>query len=264
MTRYGVYNPLNTSNISSLFVFQEVPLTSAKLNYWNGNLAAQFELFHLLCSALFAHSTPAVLALEDDTGLQVVPTDPESLKVIVNPGIILTRQAAAGLGEPVELPPGSFLVPPQTHPRLDVIYINTTGGVGILEGHESSEPVPPELPAGSVALAQIFHYAGSTRITASDTGSDSYIIDTRPRLLIGEAHRHAADHLPSEPPDGVRTDFSTAHPFRAGTLDVFLNGVLQEKDVDYIEHEDAQGYRFLSPPQSHYRIQHRYVSLIES
>ena len=40
MSKYGKYDPVNTAHGSSLFSYGEVPLTSNKLNTWNGNIEA--------------------------------------------------------------------------------------------------------------------------------------------------------------------------------------------------------------------------------
>lgn len=258
MTQYGKYNPTTTGNNSALFSFQEVPVTSAKLNQWNGNIAASFDLIHRICSFLFAGDSSYILNVEDHSALQVLPVDPPDMRVIVASGLALFQKSIAGIPTAVHLPTVGSFTAPISQPRWDTVILNTSGSLAILNGEENANPVPSALPDDSLPLAHIYHRPGSLQILAMDNGFDSYILDQRPPALYGRAHLHSDDCKPSEVPDGTRTEFSLQDRFTVGSLDVFLNGVLQEKEIDYVENADRRGYNFITPPLSHYSIQHRY------
>ncbi|HOL95315.1 MAG TPA: hypothetical protein PLH79_13275 [bacterium] len=259
MPRYGRYDPQNPNNTSAMFIYQEVPLTSSKMNRWNGNLAAAFELLHQTGARLLAQAGPAVITARDDSPLRVTASSPPQMTVRVMPGWAVLGTGFAGIAEAMTVPLGGSFTPPGNAPRIDLVVLTDQGELEVITGLESDPPFAPEAPGDTLALARIVHRAGADRILDADDGLHSYIVDIRPRLLLGEAHRHASDLRPSEPPDGVRQAFSTRHVFRPGTLDVFVNGVLQARDVDYVEDPGRRGYTFLKPPPGHYRIQHRYV-----
>ncbi len=189
----------------------------------------------------------------------MLPFDPPDMTVRVSPGWAVLGETLAGSVNESTVPLGSVFEPPQNLPRIDLVILLPTGEFDRVTGTESESPFAPETPTGTIPLAQIYHRVGATQILAIDEGVQSYIIDDRSKFVIGEAHLHAADRSPIESPDGSRTHFSIQHRFQSGTLDVFVNGVLQEKDVDYTEDVDGRGYTFASSPLSHYRIQHRYT-----
>ncbi len=259
MPQYGKYNPSNAENTSSLFSFQEVPLTSEKLNHWNGNIEAGFVLLQQILTALLAKNGLAIISTGSVSSLQVQPTEPAALQVQIQPGWAILGTTLAGSNETAIHPLDEPVAPPSANPRIDCVCLTELGAFEIVQGEENAVPTPPPIPDGAAGLAQLYHRVGSTQILTNDNGIDSYIIDTRPRFLLGEAHQHGPDKAPSESPDGSRVEFSTQHVFRQGTLDVFINGVIQTPDVDYQEKLDRTGYQFSSPPLSHYRIQHRYV-----
>jgi hypothetical protein len=258
MPQYGRYNPVNAENTSSLFSYQEVPLRSSKLNVWNGNLAAAFELLHLACSKLLAQEENGILAVQGETPLLVKAQPTPGLTVQVESGWAVVAKTVAGLKERVTLPRGGLVNVPTAHPRIDLLVIDATGDVRIIEGSEAAAPQVPATPDEAYALAELYARPGMTAIKDQDDGVEGYLIDKRQRFWVGDFHQHAVDRAPSETPDGLRTLFSTAHLYRPGTLDVYLNGVLQENGVDYQENPDAAGYTFFNPPPSHSRIQHRY------
>ena len=72
-------------------------------------------------------------------------------------------------------------------------------------------------------------------------------------------HTHSTDRKPVETADGNRTGFSTSYYFKPNTLDVYVNGVLQERDSSYTEDADLKGYNFTYAPQPGWEIQHRYI-----
>jgi len=259
MSRYGQYDPANSENSSTFFVYQEIPVTSAKLNTWNGNLAAAFELLHQVFSTLLSQGKSAVMTLSDASPLQVVPTEPPGMTVQVLPGWAILGNSLAGINETHLLPAGGAISAPTTNPRIDLMVLSPTGELDILAGTESVIPVPPDPPLGVISLARIHLRPGVTQILSTDDGTQAYLQDVRPQLLLGEAHRHAPDPTPTEIPDGARRQFSTTHVFREGSLEIFLNGILQEKDLDYVVSADRRSYVFQTAPLAHYRLQHRYV-----
>ncbi|MBN2326318.1 MAG: hypothetical protein JXR73_04125 [Candidatus Omnitrophica bacterium] len=259
MVRFGRYDPQNSENASTLFVYQEVPVASAKLNRWDGNIAAGFELLHRIMSELSAKGAAAVITSGGSGALQVAPADPPNGTVRVQPGWAVFDGGFAGVAEKQSLPAGGAFAAPVNAPRIDLIVLTSAGALEIVEGVEAESPAPPDAPGEALALAQIYLRVGASQILAADDGVQSYIIDVRPRFLLGEAHSHQPDRAPGEAPDGYRTQFFTRHVFRADSLDVYVNGVLQQAGVDYCEDPGRRSYTFVSPPAAHYRIQHRYL-----
>ncbi|MBD3266462.1 hypothetical protein GF373_07305 [bacterium] len=259
MPRYGKYDPTKAENTSSLFSFQEIPLTSSKLNCWNGNINAAFELLHAICSDVFSGSVSGVIHTGNASALLIQSSDPAGLTVRVAPGWAIAEQTFAGSKEPLSLPIGGMIVLPLNLPRIDLVYLRNDGEFAIVEGAESADPQPPELPDEAIALAELYLRVGMDRILNADDGEQGYITDRREMVWIGNAHVHANDRIPAEIPDGVRTEFSTQYKFRTGSLNVFVNGVLQEAGIDYEEQAGRCGYTFTYTPLSNYRIQHRYV-----
>jgi hypothetical protein len=259
MAQYGRYNPENSENTSTLFVFQEAPLTSAKVNRWNGNIAAAFDLLHRACASLFARNNSAVITTQGEDSLKVDPAESPNMTVKVNPGLAVMQESFAGTMVEQVLPAGGVFTAPVEHPRIDLIVLTDAGELDVVQGVEADTPIAPETSSGLLVLAQIFQRVGAVSIVAEDDSSQSYIINVRPRVLLGEAHLHGADAAPDQAPDGERTQFFTGHIYRAGSLDIFLNGVLQLQGVDYQEDELRNGYTFTQSPLAHYRIQHRYI-----
>lgn len=55
--------------------------------------------------------------------------------------------------------------------------------------------------------------------------------------------------FPKEQPNGSRTLFSIPFPYLAGTLRVYLNGLIQRRQVEYVEEDPASGeFRFYTAP----------------
>jgi hypothetical protein len=72
-------------------------------------------------------------------------------------------------------------------------------------------------------------------------------------------HEHSTDPQPVEAPDGHRTGFSTEYRYRTGTLEVWLNGVLQLVETHYQEDRHRRSYNFTFAPYPGDTIQHRYI-----
>lgn len=258
MSNYGKYDPSNTANSSTLFVYKEVPVPSQKLNRWNGNLQAGFDLVHAVCRSLISQAQPCVLSDADANALQVVAASPNDMTVRVHPGWAVVPDAVAGITTETTLPPGGTVSAPVSQPRIDRVVLYASGALEILAGDEAASPVAPTTPPVALSLATIVHRVGSSSIGDTDSGTNSYIIDDRPERTVASAHRHNDDCSPAEACDGSRTTFSTGNAYRPGTLDVYLNGVLQERDLDYVPETDGITYRFLTAPSATSRIQHRY------
>jgi hypothetical protein len=259
MSQFGKYKPDIAANSSSMFVFQEKPVASLKLNRWNGNIAAGFDLVHRVLALMLAQQQPAILTDGSQQALQVVSTEPASMQVAIQPGWAVFDDTLVGLEAQPMVPLGVEFNPPTSQDRIDLICITQYGEINSITGNEAPLPEAPATPEGSLALARVYQRPGATQILADDNSNDSYIIDQRPRLLLGEAHQHNGDKAPPENPDGIRIEFSTQHHFRANSLEVFVNGVLQQQGVDYSENVALNGYTFISPPLAHYQLQHRYV-----
>ena len=58
MSRAGRYDPLGALNSSDLFVYGESPVTAAKLNRWDSNIAASFTLRSLFAISAFPAQNP--------------------------------------------------------------------------------------------------------------------------------------------------------------------------------------------------------------
>lgn len=68
-----------------------------------------------------------------------------------------------------------------TNPRLDIVYVDNTGAIGIVTGVAAAAPVPPAIgSANRMHLAQVRVPGGAGGIGASD------ITDKRQRLLPGQ------------------------------------------------------------------------------
>ncbi len=259
MAQYGRYNPENTENTSALFVFQEAPLTSSKVNRWNGNITAAFELLHQACASLFARNSSAVITNMGDDSLKITPADSPDMTIKVSPGLAVIQKSFAGSLEEQVLPAGGVFIAPVSYPRIDLIVLTDAGELDVVQGDEAETPIAPETPSDSLVLAQIYQRVGAESIVAVDDNVQSYIIDVRPRFMLGEAHLHGTDAAPDQAPDGERTQFFTRHIYRTGSLNIYLNGVLQQQGIDYKEDESRNSYTFNQSPSAHYRIQHRYI-----
>ena len=77
---------------------------------------------------------------------------------------------------------------PSTHPRIDVVCIDSSGTVSVITGAENASPVAPAITAGLVGLCQVYHVVGETDIHDNDTqvGGQGYILyDVRPFMALG-------------------------------------------------------------------------------
>ena len=259
MANLGKYDPTRESHSSSLFIYGEVPVSSAKLNRWNGNVDASLEAVNRAISRLVNADQNAALDTGCGGSLKVAaqPTPNMTVRILAGVGIIHPYVVATTTGG--SLPGEGMIEPPVSAPRIDVVYIRQDGESGIITGTEGLFPVAPAIPTGAMALAEIYLRPGCTAIKEFDDGLNGYLVDLRTLVSVGPSHRHSVDRTPPEVPDGETVHFSTGLPFRSGTLEVFLNGVMQASAVDYTEEETCRGYVFHSPPPTGSIIQHRYL-----
>ena len=260
MSQYGKYNPSESQHGSSLFGYGEVPVSSNKLNTWNGNIDAALSWL-AQCLSILCGGQAEDFILEEGAGeeLKVVAQSPPAMAVTVNEGKALVALFFAGLDAAENVPATGFIEAPSENPRYDRVHLDSFGSLGVSQGEESASPVPPDGPAGTVSLALLYLRPGMTSIQNEDDSANGYIVDDRPRALLGLAHRHNADRLPVESPDGIETDFSTESKFVEGSLDVYVNGILQESGIAFTPHTDRHGYTFASAPPAEYRVEHRYL-----
>ncbi len=260
MTAHGKYNPENLIHTSSMWRYGEVPVASAKLNCWNGNIKDALDLINNLATLLFGGISGDFI-LDEGTGteLQVVAQDPPGLAVNVMPGFAIVSRCFAGIDTVQAIPDANPFVPPTSNSRIDILVMSQEGTITVIGGTESANPAVPATPAMTMKLAEIVHRVGETSIKDADDGVNGYIIDTRPEFLCGRSHRHNTDRTPPEVPDGNRTQFSTLEKFVAGTLEVYVNGVMQALGSSTVEPDgDQHGYTFADPPPADYVLEHRY------
>jgi hypothetical protein len=261
MSQQGRYSPSNNEHTSSLWEYGEVPVTSAKLNTWNGNLQAALDFLHQsLAQILGASGSDFVLSAGSGDELQVVATTTPNMTVTIKAGAAWISSYLAGIDADETLPESGSFTAPTTNPRIDTMYISTSGKSGIETGIESVSPGAPSAPTGSLKIAEVYHRVGEASIQDSDDSVNGYITDTRPLRILGRAHSHpsGSERKPSESANGSLTAFSTPDKYCSGTLRVWLNGVEQDPDSDYSEDADRQDYTFVVAPFSGDRISHDY------
>ena len=259
MAKLGKYDATNEAHTSSLFSYGEVPVASAKLNHWDGNIEASLEVVNRVLSRLVNRDADSVLDLGPGTSLRVAEQAAPDMTVQILPGLAVIYPYVVGRTTTTTFPEEDTIQSPEAAPRIDVLYLRQDGEVGLAKGAEGSPPAAPPLPDQTMALAQIYLRPGSTCIQETDDGENAYLVDLRPLVTVGKSHQHTTDRIPPETSDGSVVSFSTAEKYRPSTLDVFVNGVLQAKDVDYSEDSDGRGYTFVKAPPPGAILQHRYL-----
>jgi len=112
--------------------------------------------------------------------------------------LLVHQQATPGMTVAVE--PGIFwigatkvtfaggnsgtITAPTTHPRIDLLTIDTSGTLAFVTGTEASSPTAPAYPLNKMVLAEIYNVVGETIIydNANQTAGQGYITDARPFL----------------------------------------------------------------------------------
>ena len=259
MVNLGKYDATRESHTSTLFSYGEVPVASAKLNYWNGNIEASLEVVNRVLARLANQDSNAVLDLGPGDSLLVTPQPTPNMTVRILSGLAVIHPYVVGRTTTTTLPLEGMIDAPEVAPRIDVVYLRQDGEVGFVTGIEGLPTVPPSIPDDGMALAQIHFRPGCTCILDTDDAVNAYLSDLRPLVSVGATHQHASDRFPQESANGSNTYFSIAKKFQLETLDVFLNGVLQTINIDYTENSDGRGYSFVQPPPAGAIIQHRYI-----
>lgn len=260
MSKYGKYDPTATENTSDLFTYGEVPVASNKLNRWNANIEASLN-WAVECLTILAGARENDFVLYEASGVEmkVAAQSPPDMTVKVNPGRAIVANYFCGIESESTLPSAGLFTAPSAQPRYDLIYIDRAGNLGVVAGVEDASPSVPSAPANTLTLAHLYMRPGMSSVKDSDDSTNGYIIDQRPVLVQGRAHNHNSDRAPTESADGIRTNFSTANQFVEGSLEVFVNGLLQSSGTEYTPDADRNGYTFTVAPPSGYRIEHRYL-----
>lgn len=108
------------------------------------------------------------------TFLKVDPTVPASMRVLVRGG-----WCSYGLSKlSIQEQQSSLITAPVSNPRIDLIYIDSSGIVQVQTGVEAASPTAPA-HTGKIVLAEILLQTASTTITAD------MITDTRPFVNLG-------------------------------------------------------------------------------
>ena len=106
MTQQGKYDPSNTAHCGTLFSYGEVPLTSLKLNRWDGNLATAIDFLTEAAVTLFGGwAEDFVLPGISEYPLKVVEQSVPDMTVSVNAGRCIVSRYFAGIDEDQTLPP---------------------------------------------------------------------------------------------------------------------------------------------------------------
>ena len=260
MSKQGKYNPTEPLHGSSLFSFGEVPVASSKLNTWNGNIEAALN-WAVQSLAILLGGQERDFILDEETGqeLKVIAQNPPGLTVRVEPGKAVVSQYFAGLDSEETVPSVGGISIPNTYSRYDLVYLDRYGTIGLEQGSESADPTPPSTPPDALALALLYLRPGMSTIQDEDDEVNGYIQDIRPLCMKHLGHQHNADRTPVEDVDGSRTQFSTAHTHIEGSLEVYVNGLLQVQGSAYTADPNRQGYTFSTAPPEGYHIEHRYL-----
>jgi len=100
-----------------------------------------------------------------------------NLTLLIEPGVAYigaTRVLFTGGNSP------SFIAP-VTHPRIDILTIDSSGTLAITQGVEASSPVVPSYPANKAVLCEIYNRVGETSIKDADDTVNGYVLnDVRP------------------------------------------------------------------------------------
>jgi hypothetical protein len=199
MTEQGKYNPLNTDHCGTLFSYGEVPLTSLKLNRWEGNFEAAINfLTEAVVTLLGGWSEDFVIPGLSSEPLQAVEQSTPDMTVSVHAGRGVVSQYFAGIDEDETLPEIGSIAAPASEDRIDVVAIGRDGSLQLVTGTEGTPPTAPATPEHHLKLAEIYLRPTATAIKNLDDSTNGYIIDRRPSLLSGKAHRPSGDRTPLE------------------------------------------------------------------
>jgi parallel beta-helix repeat protein len=108
------------------------------------------------------------------SGLDVVPTSPPSMSIVVKAGTAIIGGSIVSLASDTTV---SVPAPDPSYPRLDLVTLKPNGTIGYYTGtpepavcvdtskpHTCVKPKPPATPAGELALAEVWVPPGATAI----------------------------------------------------------------------------------------------------
>ena len=76
---------------------------------------------------------------------------------------------------------------PTTHPRIDILSINSSGTLVRTAGDEGSTPTAPDVPVEEIPIAQVYNRVGQTSIKDADDSTNGYIQkDLRPFITLSK------------------------------------------------------------------------------
>jgi microcystin-dependent protein len=76
---------------------------------------------------------------------------------------------------------------PSSHPRIDLVTINSSGTIVMVTGVENASPAVPTYPSGSTTLCEVYNVTGETALydNANQTAAQGYIKnDSRPFMNV--------------------------------------------------------------------------------
>lgn len=69
----------------------------------------------------------------------------------------------------------STFTAPTSNPRIDLIYIDSSGALGYITGTEAASPTAPNYPADKLVIAEIYHRVGETSLKWKDDSINGYL-----------------------------------------------------------------------------------------
>lgn len=119
--------------------------------------------------------------------------------VLYNSGLLVSAQSTPNMTVSVTtgtayMPNGTRMTPvantslaittaDTTNPRIDIVYVDSTGVISYLAGIASATPTAPSLPSGGILLAEISVLANATTITSSNITDKRTIIKSNIDLV---------------------------------------------------------------------------------
>jgi hypothetical protein len=222
------------------------------------------------------HINQILRALREATsvisGLDVVPTSPASMNVVVKAGTAVINGSVVSLDSDTTV---AISTPDPNYPRFDLITLKSDGTIGYYAGAPEApvavdlnkpetyvKPRPPSTPAGEVALAEVFVPAGATAIDK--------IIDRKVITNLNASQMTGGvlslDRIPTIP--YTKTDFAdqalktTDSPtFASLTVsgNATVKGVLSVGDINFkngwrIVEDEVHGLVLISPSGRKFRF----------
>lgn len=155
-----------------------------------------------------------------------------------------------------------FLVSWNQNPEIDILSYNIFRSENEFDGFAKvgSVGLPSVQFVDTVPFTfGINYYWKVTAVNSTSQESDLSSTESISDITIGQFDEEPfrqtevqkADFVFNEEPSGLKNGtnlvYATASAFRTGTLQVFLNGLLQDPDVDYVENGSQTGFSFILP-----------------